>query len=136
MQQFNDCSISGKSYVLLIQNALYVPSMSNNLIAPFIMREAGIDVSDIAKIHVKEPNVENHSIHFPETGFRIPLSLTGTFSYFHTSKPSLDFLLHNDEVYVLTPPNFDPHNEVYAKNEADMLDWEGNMIQPQHRRQL
>ena len=33
-----DSPLDGKEYMLVIQNALRVPSMSNNLIPPFIMR--------------------------------------------------------------------------------------------------
>ena len=32
-----DCPYDGKSYILVIRNALYVPSMHNNLIPPFVM---------------------------------------------------------------------------------------------------
>ena len=76
-----DCNYSGQYYLLYIRNALYVPEMNNHLIPPFIMREAGINVNDTSKIHVKNPGKSDHSIDFPETNFRIPLSLHGTFSY-------------------------------------------------------
>ena len=36
-----DSHLDDKEYMLVIQNALRVPSMSNNLIPPFIMRENG-----------------------------------------------------------------------------------------------
>ena len=48
---FYDCHYSGKSYVLVVQNAIHVPSMDNNLIPPFMMREARITVNEKAKIH-------------------------------------------------------------------------------------
>lgn len=44
-----DCPYNGRTYMLLIRNAIYVPSMTNNLIPPFIMREAGVVVNDIPK---------------------------------------------------------------------------------------
>jgi hypothetical protein len=45
--------------------------MKNNLISPFVMREAGIKVSNIPKTQVTEPTaIEDHSICFPETGFK------------------------------------------------------------------
>ena len=81
-----DCPYDGQTYILVIQNALHVLSMKNNLIAPFVMREAGIGVYDTPKIQVAEPTTEDHSICFTETGFRIPLSLCAMFSYFLTSK--------------------------------------------------
>ena len=59
-----DCSYSMKTYLLIVRNAFYVQSMTNNLIPPFITREAGLEVREITKIHVKELNVEDHSIYF------------------------------------------------------------------------
>ena len=37
-----DCQYTFKPYLLIAWNALYVPTMENNLIPPFLMREAGI----------------------------------------------------------------------------------------------
>ena len=110
--------------------------MENNLIPPFVMREAGIDVNDVPKIQVEDPSVEDHSIFFSDTGFRIPLSLWGTFSYFYTSKPSVEFLSSCEDVYLLTPTNFNPHCDAYERNEENMLDWEGNIVEKQHRTQI
>ena len=50
-----DSPLDGREYMLVIQNALCVPSMSNNLIPPFIMRENGIVVNECAKIHCEDP---------------------------------------------------------------------------------
>jgi hypothetical protein len=52
----------GKVYILVIRNALYVPSMKYNLVPPFVMREAGIIVRDTPKIHMEEPTEEDHSL--------------------------------------------------------------------------
>jgi hypothetical protein len=117
----------GKVYILVIRNAMYVPSMTYNLVPPFVMREAGIIVRDTPKSHMEEPTEEEHALTFPETGFRIPLSLTGTFSFFPTTKPSVNDLTDPEEVYILTPATWDPHLDVYAMNEESMLDWEGNL---------
>ena len=82
-----DCPYDGQTYILVIRNALHVPSMRNNLLPPFILREAGVRVQDTPKIQVNDPTVEDHSIYFPETGLRIPLSLWGMFSYLpHTNQ--------------------------------------------------
>ena len=61
------------TYILVIWNALHVTSMMNNLISPFMMQEVGIMLYDTPKIKVENPMVEDHSIYFQETGFRIPL---------------------------------------------------------------
>ena len=116
-----------KSYILVLQNALHVPSMDNNLIPPFMLREMGVTVNDVPKIHKEDPTVDDHVITFVEMGFRIPLSLWGIFSYFPTSKPTHDNLLNPNEVYILSPATWNPHSNAYSTNEESMLDWEGNM---------
>jgi hypothetical protein len=110
--------------------------MRNNLLPPFVLREAGVRVYDTPKIQVDEPTVEDHSICFPETGFRIPLSLWGMFSYFPTTEPTAELMKETEEVYLLTPSRWDPHCDAYAANEENMLDWEGNMIAKRDRSQI
>ena len=50
-----ECPYSGKMTMLVLRNALHVPSMKNNLVPPFIMREAGIKVNDTPKIQTGNP---------------------------------------------------------------------------------
>ena len=69
-----NCPYTAKTYILIIHNALSIPSMNHNLNAPFIMREAGLIINDIPKIHVKEQTTKDHSIWFPSDEVRIPLS--------------------------------------------------------------
>jgi hypothetical protein len=110
--------------------------MQKNLIPPFIMREAGITVNDTPTMQMNDPTTEDHSIYFPETRFRIPMSLWGIFSYFETSKLSVQDRTRCEEVYMLTPSRWDPHQESYATNESNMLDWEGNLMTQQDRQQI
>ena len=42
-----DCPYSGKTYILVVRNSLYIASMKHNLIPPFILREAGLQVISI-----------------------------------------------------------------------------------------
>ena len=63
---------------------LHVPSMDMNLVPPFILIEAGLDLQDVSKIYVKNHTMEDHSIYFSAVGLRISLSLHGIFSYFVT----------------------------------------------------
>ena len=53
-----DNPYNGKSYILVLRNGLYVPSMDNNLIPPFMLRELGVTVNDVPKIHKEDPTVE------------------------------------------------------------------------------
>mmetsp|Transcript_26699 Transcript_26699/g.37842 ORF Transcript_26699/g.37842 Transcript_26699/m.37842 type:complete len:775 (+) Transcript_26699:4067-6391(+) len=120
--------------MLVIRNALEVPAMEHNLIPPFMMREAGVQVSSTPKIQISDPSVDDHAILFKETKFRIPLLLEGVFSYFPTSKPSESDLMASKDVYILTPEHWDPHSPSYAANEESMLDWEGNLVESKFRK--
>ena len=122
-----ECPYSGKVKILIIRRGLHVPSMTHNLSPPFMLREAGIHINEVPKIHLTSPTEEYHAITFQETNFRIPLALHGTFSYFPTSKPSIQELEEPEDVYVLTPTTWNPHSAAYVINEDSMLDWEGNM---------
>ena len=84
-------------------------------------------VNEVPKIQVTDPTESDHSMTFPETDFRIPLSLWGIFSYFPTSKPTQEDLVDPTDVYMLTPTTWNPHSDVYKSNEESMLDWEGFM---------
>ena len=127
-----DSPHDGKSYILVIQNALHVPSMTNNLPPPFMLMEAGVEVNNKAKIHMQDPGMDDHAITFGEMGFKIPLSLSGIFPYFTTIKPTNNMLQDPSEVYILISARWDPHSDVYAHNEDNILDWEGNMKEPKH----
>jgi hypothetical protein len=61
------------------------------------------DVHDNPKIQVFDPNDKDHSIYFPGTKLRIPLSLCGVFSYFPTSNPTALEMMESEEVYMLSP---------------------------------
>ena len=130
-----ECPYSGKSYILVARNALHVPTMSHNLVPPFILREAGIVVDDVPKIHQEEPDVTHHSLYFSGPGLRIPLALWGVFSYFPTRKPTeRDLICDNNEVILLSPDGiWNPHTDVFARNEENMLDYEGNITEPSQR---
>ena len=101
-----------------------------------MIREEGIQVNDTPKIQVNDPTTSDHSIYFPETDFRIPLSLWGVFSYFPSSKLTAQTLKETEEVYLLMPSCWNPHCDSYAQNEENMLDWEGNMVERKDRKQI
>ena len=58
-----DCPFSGRTILMVARNALYVESMDHNLVPPLIMREAGLEVDEQAKIHTPQPSKENHSVY-------------------------------------------------------------------------
>ena len=129
-----DDSKTGKTYILLVRNALYIPTMETNLIPPFIMRMRGVIVKDVPKIHCVNPTIEDHSISFDGIPLRIQLHLNGIFSVFHSRAPQRDELQQCDKVF-LTPDaaSWNPHCDSFAKNEESMMDFEGNIAEPNRR---
>ena len=125
-----DCPYDRKLYILIIRRAIYIPSMMNKLVLPFVLREVGIVVNEKAKIHTANPTNDDHVITFKETGFQIPLTLWGVFSYFAIVKPTEETLHEGNDVYILPPETWYPHLNAYAHNEDSMVDWEGNICAP------
>ena len=128
-----DCEFTGETVLLIIRNALHVPSMNNHLIPPFMMRLAGLEVNECAKFLAKKPNISHHSVYFPEERRRILLSLTGITSYIPSRSPTgheLDEL----DILELTPQveQWDPHSHSYRDQEDSMLDYKGEMRQQQN----
>ena len=60
---------SGETKILIIRRGLCIPSMSNNLLPPRMLRESGISINEDPNIHVSLPTEEHHSIMFQETNF-------------------------------------------------------------------
>ena len=79
-----------ETFILVVRNGLYVNSMMNNLIPPFVMREAGLKVNDVPKIYIECQNLTNERHCIVSTAdsngteLRIPMQLDGILSYFLT----------------------------------------------------
>ena len=131
-----DCPISSKTYILIVRNALYVESMEHNLIPPFVMREAGIVVNDVPRIHCgNDISKESHSIIINgATSLRIPLRLRGIFSYFPTRKLTESEVEGCDEFesICLTPEGkeWDPNDSFWDEEEGKFLSSEGDLMWP------
>ena len=104
-----DCPYLHQTFILIIRNELYIPTLENNIIPPFIMRESGITVNEKPKIHVLNPESSDHSITFPSSNLSIPLQLWGAFSYFASKTPTSDEIEACDKIF-MTPDgaNWDP----------------------------
>jgi hypothetical protein len=68
-----------------MRNALLIPMMDQNLVPPFLLQLAGLQVDETPKHHQLDlPTADNYSIYDSETGMHIHLKLNGIFSYFPT----------------------------------------------------
>jgi hypothetical protein len=114
--------------------------MDHNLIPPFLLWLAGLQVDETPKHQLALPTVDNHAIYDSETGMRIHLRLNGIFSYFSTQALTLDEIENWDTfpiVFItLDGDAWDPHTPHYADNEEAILDTNGLIvehgIQPPH----
>ena len=80
------CPFSGRKILMVARNALYVETMDHNLVPPFIMREAGLEVDNWEKIHTPQPSKEHHSVYCRNIYLRIPLKIEGIFLVFETRR--------------------------------------------------
>ena len=95
-----DSEITGETYILIVNNALYFQNMEENLIPPFMMRLAGIEVDECPKFLSRRPTESNHSMLFPDAGVRIPFQLDGIISYLPTRLPTNKELKNKEGAYL------------------------------------
>ena len=78
-----DCPKTLNTYLLTVNNVLHIPSMQRNTVPPFFIRETGLEVNAVPRIHIRdEVKRESQSIMLPQVDLKIPLRISGVFSYF------------------------------------------------------
>jgi hypothetical protein len=84
-----DCPYTFTTYILFFHQALYIKTMTTNLISPFQMRAFGVTVNETPLQHLDSESrfPTSHSIQSGD--LHIPLELKGTMSGFATRKPTL-----------------------------------------------
>ena len=119
---------TAKTYILIVWNALYIPWLSNNLIPLFVMREGGVIVNKVLKIHCDDPTEEDHSISLPDSSLQIPLQLTGIFSYFPSRNPEEKELFECKKLFLTPDVNgWNLYCISFALNEQSMLNFRGDI---------
>jgi hypothetical protein len=58
------------------------------------------------------------------------------FVFLHACKPKATHMQDSNKIYMLATNQFKPHDYSYAVNEENMLDWEGNMVERNHRTKI
>ena len=72
--------------------------------------------------------MDDHAIIFVNYNMIIPLKLNGIFSYIEATNPSPEQVQDCEDVFLITPEhNWDPHTKVYASNEENIVESEGNI---------
>ena len=112
-----DCPVTGRVYVLVINEALYFrDKMHHTLLCPNQLRAHGLKVDDCPRQYDKN---STHSISIPDTDLTIPLSLRGVISGFTTRRPTEgevdDLSLH---VELTSDVDWDPYALTFSGDEA------------------
>ena len=123
-----DCSYSHMTYIMILRNVLYMPTLQHNLLSPFLMRQRNVIVDEKPKNHCKEPTSNNHCISFENNDLRIPLGLNGVFSFFHTRTPINEELIGCDKVF-LTPDEsqWNPYCTSFELTERSVLSYDSDI---------
>ena len=61
-----DFRYSGETYLLIVRNALSILAMDHDLIPPFIIRKAEVDVKCVPKLECKNPEEDDYSVYFKD----------------------------------------------------------------------
>ena len=108
--------------------------MKHNLLPPFIVREAGLVLNDVPRIHCGD-DVSNDSHCIVSDGdvpLRIPLRLKGVFSYFPSKKLTpVEVQDCNDLPSICITPDsrmWDPNDDAWAEGEDSYPNDDGTLI--------
>jgi len=115
------CEYTGKTYILVIYNALYFRNME-------VM--AGLQVDECPKFLALQPTVETHSLYFTAKDLCFPFQIEGIVLYLPTRKPDNDAIEKYRGAYLLLTPNlrtWNPHSNSYRDQEHAMLDYRGEL---------
>jgi hypothetical protein len=86
-----DDPITGKTYILVINQGLYLEKMlPQTLLNPNQMRFNGLTVDDCPKHLAPDPNNATHSIYVPQHNLRLPLKMKGMLSCLPVRLPTAE----------------------------------------------
>ena len=108
---------TGRTYILIINQALLVPNLETTLLNPNQMRANGIIVNDVPKHLTKEPTETSHSIYCPTENLRIPLQLRGIISGFRTRIPTINEIESCEWITLTAESPWNPKSEEFQENE-------------------
>ena len=110
-----DCKYTGKTFILVIYNALYFRNMDTNLVPPIMMRIAGLGVDEYPKFLSSKPMERNHYVYFPMSDIRLPFQIEGMIPYLPTRRLLKVELKESGGEYMLltsNTPEWDPHTTI------------------------
>ena len=131
-----DDQVTGKTTILVVHQAIHVPTMESNLLCPMQVQINDVKVDETPKFLTKNPTDIMHAISGKDgDGIQvtIPLSLRGATSYFPTRKPTEEEF-NSCPRFDLTnkAPSWDPHSEIFKQQEEALLDNRGMLQEWEH----
>ena len=96
------CEFTGKVLIMIIRNGMHLKKMKHNLLSPFIMRLAGLEVNEQPKFMTRNPTTNHDSVYFKENNIRLPLLIKGIVSFLTTKQNPRRILKHRNKVRVDT----------------------------------
>ena len=132
-----DHPASGDIYMLVIHQAILIPSMPHNLLCLMQLRDHGLTVNDEPKYMALSPMEEHHAITSRDRNtqvggpLRIPLELHGVTSYFLSRKPTKEEYENTPEDLCVEltaeAPDWDPASKTFQQQEEAMLQADGQL---------
>ena len=87
MDVIYDSVATGDTYILIINNILYITDTEKNLLPPIMMSLNGLVVDECPKFMCFDLAIKPHSIFLVDSNVRLPLDIHGTNSYVPTIIP-------------------------------------------------
>ena len=117
---------NGQTIMLIINQAIEIETMNNNLLNPMQMRMNGVKVNEQPKFLTHDPTETCHTIQVEDDGeiISIPLDLKGIISCFETRKPTLaEFENCPTKIHLTaSEPEWNPHSEEWSELEGTYYD--------------
>jgi hypothetical protein len=123
-----DCPISGEAIILMIHQAVHVPTMENDLLCPMQMRMNDVEVHECPKFMEEAPSDTSHTLCVTQNGedLCIPFGLRGVTSYFPTRKPTtLELAQCRRFDLTAEDPKWDPSSTTFQDQENAQVDSHG-----------
>eukprot|EP00978_Attheya_sp_CCMP212_P038406 scaffold190171_cov30-Attheya_sp.AAC.1 len=122
-----DDATTGEVIIVVIHQAIYIPTMDHNLLCPIQLRMNEVMIDDCPKFLYLNPTDETHAIKVSgadsEDDYLIPLSLQGVTLFFPTRKPTMQEWENCRQIELTSEsPEWDPHDSMYADQEDALLD--------------
>ena len=116
---------NGDTYLLIFNQASFLPGLDHHLINPFQLRDNGIFVNDIPLIHtnIEDRTTSTHSTTVLSVNLQIPLQLNRVLSGFKARKPTNREIndLYSDSVTMTADsPEWYPMDSRYQVEEKEM----------------